>query len=334
MFSIFHASRTRLSLSTLCTPLTIGVALFNFCPMAGAQTLSAPFSANYSIGFNGFISNVPTPDGGFLFKQNDPNTLLIMGSSANNGGKLYSAPVTRGSGGHITGFGAAVFVSTAINNDGGLVYAPNGTLLFTRYPNNDIGEIKPGSSSPDKIVALPGVTPNGGTLQYVPAGFSNAGQLKIVSYNGGNWYNAVLTPDGTGTYDIGTSVTGVTTGGGPEGVVYVRSGNPNFAVDSILVSEYQAHKVSAYTADANGNPVVSSRQDFITGFFGTVGGTVDPTTGDFVFSTFDGNSSKVVVVQGFNSQAVATPEPGGIALLAGMGLSGSVFAFRRRRTRK
>jgi len=125
----------------------------------------------------------------------------------------------------------------------------------------------------------------------------------------------------------------VTTGSGPEGVVYVHGGNPNFATDSILVSEYNAGRVSAYTADANGNPVVASRQDFIANLAGTEGGTVDPTTGDFVFSTY-GSGNKVVVVQGFVNQATATPEPGSIALLIGMGLSGSVFAFRRNRTRK
>ena len=116
----------------------------------------------------------------------------------------------------------------------------------------------------------------------------------------------------------------------------MHGGNPNFAVDSILVSEGGNAVVSAYTADANGNPVVASRQDFISGAISQPeGGTVDPTTGDFVFSAAGGpDRSKVIVVQGFTNQAAATPEPDAVALLAGMGLSGSVFAFRRRRTRK
>ncbi len=166
MFPIIKASRTRLSLSALSAPLAIGAVLLNFCGVAGAQTLSAPYSSNYSVGFNGSISGVTFPTGGLIFEQNDPNTLLIMGLAANSGGTMaipknyrstfgplltpaeaelwsdsslaapiYSVPVIRGAGSHITGFGAAVLFATAPNNDGGLVYAPNGDLLFTIYPS-------------------------------------------------------------------------------------------------------------------------------------------------------------------------------------------------------
>lgn len=298
--------------------------------LAHAQTLSAPYSSDYSIGFNGNIASVPGNYGGLIFSQSDPNTLLLMGAANGNSGALYSVPVTRGVGGHITGFGSAVLFSTATNNDGGIVYAPNGTLLFTEYSNNQIGQIKPGSTSPDKTVSLPGVASSVGTMQYVPAGFSNAGQLKIASYNGGGWYDATLTPDGSGTYDISTTSTGVNTGSGPEGIIYVRSGNPDFAVNSILVSEYGAGRISAYQADASGNPIVATRQDFITGLGGAEGGAIDPVTGDFLFSTF-GGGNKVVVVQGFTNQAAATPEPGTLALFAGITLSGAALLRKRRR---
>ncbi len=199
IFSIFYASRTRLSLSALSAPLAIGAGLLNFCGVARAQTLSAPYASNYSVGFNGSISGVTSPTGGLLFERNDPNTLLLMGSSANSAGTLYSVPVIRGAGNHITGFGAAVLFATAPNNDGGLVYAPNGDLLFAILSSNQVGEIKPSSASPDKIASLPGATASVGALQYVPAGFSNAGQLKIVSYSSGRWFDALLTPDGSGT---------------------------------------------------------------------------------------------------------------------------------------
>ena len=62
-------------------------------------------------------------------------------------------------------------------------------------------------------------------------------------------------------------------------------------------------------------------------------GTIDPITGDFVFSTF-GGGNKVVVVQGFTNQATATPEPGSVALLIGAGLSGCTLLRKRRRSRK
>ena len=247
--------------------------------MLALKRFRLPTPPSYTIGFNGNIASVPGNYGGLIFQQSDPNTLLLMGA-ANGGGALYSVPVTRGSGGHITGFGTFTLFATAPNNDGGIVYAPNGDLLYTRYPSNQIGQIKPGSTSPDKVVSLPGITSSVGTLQYVPVGFSNAGQLKIASYSGGGWYDATLTPDGTGTYDITTTSTGVNSGFGPEGIVYVHSGNPNFAVNSILVSEYSANAVSAYEADANGNPILATRQNFITSLSGAEGGTIDPVTGD------------------------------------------------------
>lgn len=333
MSCVSRTLRPRFSWRALSTPLATAAGLIAVCGIAGSQTVVGSYAADYTVGFNGSITGVSTNYGGLIFKQSDFNTLLINGSANNGGGTLYSVPVVRGAGNHITGFGAAVFFSTAPNNDGGLVYTPNGNLLFTEYSNNQLGEIKPGSVAPDKTISLPGVTSSVGTLQYVPAGFSNAGQLKIVSYSGGNWFDAVLTDDGSGTHNVSTSATGITTGSGPEGVVYVHSGNPDFAVNSILVSEFSAGRVSAYTADANGDPVVGSRQDFITGLGGAEGGTIDPATGDFVFSTF-GASNKVVVIQGFTNQAAGTPEPGSVALLVGAGLSGSVFALRRRRSRK
>jgi len=332
MISLFsRAPRTGVAGRALSLSLTTLTGAAASCGIAGAQTISAAYASDYTIGFNAAIPGITAPNGGLIFQQSDPNTLLLMGGANGSSGTLFSVPVVRGVGGHITNFGAAAVFATAANNDGGLVYAPNGTLLYTRFSGNQIGEIKPGSSTTDKVVSLPGVVSSVGTLQYVPAGFSNAGQLKIASYNGGGWYDATLTPDGSGTYDIATSNTGVNTGRGPEGIIYVHAGNPDFSLNSILISEYSTNTVSAYTADANGNPIVASRQDFITGLGGAEGGTIDPLTGDFVFSTFNGGN-KVVIVQGFTKQATATPEPGSLALVIGVGVSG-VFAFRRRRNR-
>ncbi|MCW3051101.1 MAG: hypothetical protein JWN14_271 [Chthonomonadales bacterium] len=333
MSLVSRAPRTRASCRVLSLSLPALTGLAAVSGIADAQTIAGSYSADYSIGFNGTIAGITTPYGGLIFQQNNPNNLLLMGGANGGSGTLFSVPVTRGVGGHITNFGSPVLFATAPTNDGGLVYAPNGTLLYTRFSGNQIGEIKPGSGSTDKVVSLsPGVVSSVGTLQYVPSGFSNAGQLKIASYNGGGWYDATLTADGSGTYDITTSDTGVNSGHGPEGIIYVRAGNPDFSLNSILVSEYSAGGVFAYTADANGNPIVASRQDFITGLGGAEGGAIDPITGDFVFSTFNGGN-KVVVVHGFTNQAAATPEPGSLALLVGAGLSGGVFAFRRRRNR-
>ena len=57
-------------------------------------------------------------------------------------------PVLRDVNGQITGFGAATLYSTAPFIDGGLTFAPDGTLYFTGYPVNQISAIAPGCSVP------------------------------------------------------------------------------------------------------------------------------------------------------------------------------------------
>ena len=56
--------------------------------------------------------------------------------------------------GHITGFdGVATFVATAgtgsVGIDGGLTYGPDDVLFFTTFADNKIGQLKPGSTTPD-----------------------------------------------------------------------------------------------------------------------------------------------------------------------------------------
>jgi hypothetical protein len=129
-------------------------------------------------------------------------------------------------------------------------------------------------------------------------GTPGAGRLKLLSWSGGEWYDVMLVPDGTGTYDIGTSILRATLSGGPEGVTFVPPGSSGFPAPAILVSEYSSGRVSTYDVDAEGDPIVASRRDFITGLDGAEGAVIDPLTGDFLFSTF-GGGDRLIVVRGF-----------------------------------
>ncbi|MBT2188661.1 PEPxxWA-CTERM sorting domain-containing protein [Sphingobium sp. H33] len=159
--------------------------------------------------------------------------------------------------------------------------------------------------------------------------------MKIVSYGGGAWAEVGLTPDGSGTYDLAISPVFLTLSGGPEGFVYVDGANAGFnGLDSLLVSEYGAGKVGLYAIDANGDPIVGSRRDFLTGLGGAEGAVIDPLTGDFLFSTF-GGGDQVVVVSGFLAPppSPGVPEPATWALmLVGFGLIGHGLRQARRRT--
>jgi PEP-CTERM motif len=309
--------------------------------LAHAQTLGSDFATDYSVFSLGSVPSLPSNYGGLTFLDSD--TVLIGGAANGAGGRLYTIDVTRGADNHITGFTgtAALFRGGSIGtyNDGGVVFGPGGVLFTAEWPVNKLGQTKPGSTVEDKIIDLAtlGVASSHSAINFVPASFGGAGQVKLVSYSGGQWYSGSLTPDGTGTYDItgltqvdvDASIAGIQNlQGGPEGFTYIASGNAAFANNSLLLSEYQAGIVSAYEVDASGNPIAGTRRVFLSGLSGAEGATIDPVTGDFLFSTF-GGGSKVVVVSGFTVPIV--PEPSTWALLlAGLALGG-IPALRRRR---
>jgi hypothetical protein len=300
---------------------------------AQAASITAAYAAQYSLLDLGPALTVPGPYGGLTLEAGAPNTLLLGGSANAASGVIDAVglirdPITH----HITGFSSVSSFSTAPQIDGGLVYAPNGDLLYTGYPVNTIEEIKPGSSSPDTTVSSP-VGGSVGSIQFVPVGFSGAGNFIVASYSSGQECVAPLTPDVSGTYNVGgCGATTATPGVGPEGMFYVPLGSADFASPSMLMSEYNTGEVGAYQVDANGLPIVGSLQLFITGLTGVEGATIDPLTGDFLFSTF-GGGNQVFEVQGFASPAPApgaVPEPTSLVLLG----SGLVGAYRLRRKKR
>jgi hypothetical protein len=276
--------------------------------IAIGQTIDPAFSSSYSFTDLGSVPGVPSRYGGLTLKFDDPNTLIIGGAANGASGALYSIGVTRDANDHITGFvGEAQVFAAGAFNDGGVAYGPNNVLFLARWPSNELGQTKPGSTITDKIIDLDPFnivsSPGGGT--FVPDGFPNEGHYKLVSWSGGQWYDITFQPDGNGTFDI-DDVTPVPTSnlpGGPEGFVYIPTGSPEFDTPSMLVSEFSASAIAAYEIDSNGDPIVATRQLFMSGLSGAEGAFTDPLTGDFLFSTF-GGGDRVVVITGF-----ATPEP-------------------------
>jgi len=282
-------------------------ALALACTPARAQDLQLepPFAGSYSLADLGPPPGVPARLGGLTLKAGTTDRLLIGGEADGIDGALYEVRLVRGASGHITGFaGTAKRFADAAYNDGGVAYGPGNVLFLARWPVNQLGQTKPGSSVTDKLidVAPLGIASSVVSLGFVPSGLPGAGRLKLASYSGGEWYDAGVAADGSGTYNLVnvTAVPGSTLSGGIVGFVYIKPGSRQFSGPSMLVSEYSADNVAAYAVDGSGNPIPSTRRSFITGLDGADGAFIDPLTGDFLFSTF-GGGDRVVVVRGFAS---------------------------------
>ena len=272
--------------------------------LAGAlsgQTLDPYFSGQYTLANLGGVPGTPGSLSGLIFDPQNPDFLFVGVNSNLPEGALHRIQVARDATGRIVGFnGRSVQRSIAPQIDGGLCVAPNGVLFYACYPTNEIGQITPQSVGPLKTSRLGavGIDDSIGAIRFVPPGFPGAGRMKLVSYTSGQWYDVQTQRDGTnaGTWDfVGSQeVTASTITGGAGSFFYVDRALPRFDRPSILMSEFDFRSVSAFEVNAEGDPIVSTRRPFLRDFLGVQGGTVDPVTGDFLFSSMITNQILLV----------------------------------------
>ena len=266
-----------------------------------AQTLDPQFAGVYTLQDLGSVTGVPANYGGMTFLRGDTNTLLLGGAANGGTGRIYAVPLVRGVDGHITGFGTATDYCAGANNDGGLDYAPNGTLFVAQYPLHSIGQVLPGNSSTFDLVtnmAQFGVTGSLGGLLFVPEGQPGEGHLKLLIYNSSRWYDVPFSENPDGTYSFANATVEVQIQGAPEGFVYVPGCSQAFPNPSILVCEFGTGSVTTYDVNQQGDPIPLSRRVFISGLGGAEGAVIDPVTGDFLFGTY-GGGNRIVRVDGF-----------------------------------
>jgi hypothetical protein len=265
--------------------------------------IDANYASQYQLEDLGPVPGVPTRLGGVVVKKGDPSKLLVGGGANTLAGALYEIGIVRDPDGHIAGFdGTATRLIDASYIDGGLTYGPGDVLFLSRWPANELGQTLPGSTISDKVIDLEplGVAYSLAGVAVTPPGYPGAGSLKLMSWSGGQWYSSTVTPstEPAGTFDLSTPILATSLPGGPEGMIYVPLDSPLFPEPSVLVSEYTAGAVSTYRVDADGNPISTTRRLFVIGLQGAEGATIDPTSGDFLFSTF-GGGDRIIVVHGF-----------------------------------
>jgi hypothetical protein len=270
------------------------------CAAQGIQ-IATEFASSYTCVNLGTLASIPSPWGGFAMKANAPSTLLISGNARDASGRLYSVPVGRDASCHVAGFtGSTTDYAEAPYNEAGIAYGPSGVLFLAQAVVNKLGELKPGSTVTDKTIDMKalGMADTMCGVGFPPTGFGSAGQLKLINWpSPGNWYSADLTADGSGTFNVGNMTQGAQLANGAAGFVFIAAGNAGFPNNSILVSEYDSGTVVAYELDAQSNPKPTTRRVFIQGLTGAQGGVVDPTSGDFLFSTF--STALIIAVRGF-----------------------------------
>lgn len=278
------------------------------------QSLTPEFeTAGYTLTDLGGIDQLPSPNGGLTIRPEQPNTLYIGGAANSGSGGLYTVALTRDPvSKHITGFGgSAVLYIAAPNNDGGIFFAQNGTLLFTRYSMNELGQVLPDNSYVGTSLTVYGVASSVGALAFVPAGYPGAGGLVFSSYSESIMYNVPYTIDVNGQYLLSNKIAEVSVFGvasGPEGIAYIPAGSATFPNLSMAISSYANGKVVVFEVGDHGLPVPSSAREMVTGLTGAEGALIDPLTGDFLFSTF-GGGNKVIRITGFEKPSSVNEKP-------------------------
>ncbi|HWL92734.1 MAG TPA: kelch repeat-containing protein, partial [Phycisphaerae bacterium] len=272
-----------------------------------SQTIDPFYADDYTISDLGAVSGLPLPYGPLVFKAGDDQTILIGGAAESLGSAIYEISVERDANDHITGFtGMATKVAeanAAIQGEGlsgGLAYGPEGVLFYTTHQDNHCGQIKPGSMMEDKLIDLTplGVAISTGGVGFVPGGFAAAGRIKFVTYETSQWYDASITADGAGTFDIsGVTEKATLPDNGAEGFAYLKAGSPLFTIDSLIQTEYDALAVVTYEINADGDPIAASRRVLANMGTGPIGCAFDPVTGDLLISNFD--AATVARIEGF-----------------------------------
>lgn len=280
---------------------------------AGAVTLDEPGSYAVQHTWSGVSLGIPGPLGG-LFFSSDGTVLYVVGDSEESGSGLYAVPVTRDPATRaVTDLGPAAGVAKVLDGsqtglDAGWETGPAGTLFYTYWSANYIGQRPGGVAGMETVFAMAdiGVPSSVAGLTFSPhfidpgTGF---GQMQISTWSSGGQrdiYDIALAPAGSGVFTpTGRTLFVRLPQEGTGAIQYVPSGP--LAGDLMYVNwDYGEVRVLAVD-DATGLPIdqgtmlpergtatpVDTRFAHDLGV-GPWGLEFDPRTNDFFVGTWEG----------------------------------------------
>lgn len=304
---------------TLALPLLLAAA----APALAIITLDDPLNFQVKNTFSGDSLGVPGPLGGLLFSP-DGSVLYVVGASENPGSALYAVPVTRDPATNaVTGLGPAASVTKVLDGnsvtyglDAGLEVGPAGTLFYTYWPANQLGERPIGARQEQLFPMAPvGVPASIAGLTFSPHRIDPAtgfGRMQISSWQStglqsANIYEVPLTPDGRGIFTPGTVAFFVTLPREGTGAIQYAPSGP--LAGNLMYVNYNFGEVRLLAIDTasglpidkgTGQPTLGTTNPtdsrFASGLgIGPWGLEFDPLTNDFLVATFRGDPANSIV---------------------------------------
>jgi len=259
--------------------------------LPAGYTLAATHPAS-SLGLPGSPAGLEFSGDGSLLYAASPTTAP--------GASVHAVPVLRNPAtNQITGFGAGAVLAGAPSADSGLQFGPSGTLFFTQWPANGLGEIVGANTS---TFPLPATTNTVGGLVFAPPGAPNAGGLLVGSFGSGALYEIALTNNGNATYTPSGATLFATLSAGTQGIRYVPTG-PN-AGDILFANHIQGTLSILEIDSTTGLPVGGAASPLVTAWASGIpdveGLAFDPITNDLFVGTFQGSAaSPIYQIAGF-----------------------------------
>ena len=272
--------------------LLIAAALAAAAMAHAAKVVQPPFADDFVLVDLGEVPGVHAPYGGVAFLPDDPDSILLVGYMGAGTAVIHTVPLARDVTDSIAGFaGQPVANVPSFAAADSIAWGP-GDVLFYPRSTAAVAQMKPDSTTVDKVVDLSWMYYKTTGIGFVPPGLPDAGTMKLVTFNYGDWWRPTLTPDGNGTFDMTVTSKGPSLPGYPTGFAYVSPDTPGAMPVGLVLCErelgYGDGKVVRYDVDDHSDPIVTSRQVVVSGLDIPEGIAMDPVTGDVLFVGYQG----------------------------------------------